>query len=212
MVFTAPLGDRQAAGCLGLNQLAPMGVPFFLGHGFAPSCQYVHYGREYNPDENILKDDLVRRLQTFGVINSHRVSLFFEVNVTAFLFSVGFVVLAEMGDKTQLLAMAFATRYKAPLVMWGVFAATVCNHLLAVLAGNCESAGHLDPPSASKSDPSKIVSFMIEIGSFGTSDLGQTWMPILPVSGANLDADSHDLWWKLQLSGRLSALGRLPGG
>lgn len=56
--------------------------------------------------------------------------------MTAFLFSLGFVVLAEMGDKTQLLAMAFATRYKASVVLWGVFAATVCNHFLAVLAGN----------------------------------------------------------------------------
>jgi putative Ca2+/H+ antiporter (TMEM165/GDT1 family) len=56
--------------------------------------------------------------------------------MTAFLASLGFVVLAEMGDKTQLLAMAFATRYKASTVMWGVFAATVLNHFLAVLVGN----------------------------------------------------------------------------
>ncbi|HEX2966692.1 MAG TPA: TMEM165/GDT1 family protein [Syntrophorhabdaceae bacterium] len=50
--------------------------------------------------------------------------------------SVVFVVLAEMGDKTQLLAMAFASRYKWQTVMWGVFVATLANHLLAVLAGN----------------------------------------------------------------------------
>lgn len=56
--------------------------------------------------------------------------------MTTFLASLGFVVLAEMGDKTQLLAMAFATRYRASTVMWGVFVATACNHLLAVLAGN----------------------------------------------------------------------------
>ncbi|MHB8771243.1 MAG: TMEM165/GDT1 family protein [Syntrophales bacterium] len=56
--------------------------------------------------------------------------------MTAFFFSLGFVVLAEMGDKTQLLAMAFATRYRASVVLWGVFAATACNHFLAVLAGN----------------------------------------------------------------------------
>jgi putative Ca2+/H+ antiporter (TMEM165/GDT1 family) len=56
--------------------------------------------------------------------------------MTAFLLSVGFIVLAEMGDKTQLLAMAFATRYRASVVLWGVFVATACNHLLAVLAGN----------------------------------------------------------------------------
>ena len=56
--------------------------------------------------------------------------------LTAYLASLGFVVLAEMGDKTQLLAMAFASRYRWQTVMWGVFAATLVNHLLAVVAGN----------------------------------------------------------------------------
>ncbi|MDR1021524.1 MAG: TMEM165/GDT1 family protein [Synergistaceae bacterium] len=56
--------------------------------------------------------------------------------ITALLFSVGAVVLAEMGDKTQLLAMAFATKYKAGKVMIGVFIATILNHALAVAAGN----------------------------------------------------------------------------
>lgn len=46
------------------------------------------------------------------------------------------VVLAEMGDKTQLLAMAFASRYRWQTVMWSVFVATLANHFLAVLAGN----------------------------------------------------------------------------
>lgn len=54
----------------------------------------------------------------------------------AYLFSAGAVVLAEMGDKTQLLAMAFATKYKASKVMLGVFIATVFNHALAVAVGN----------------------------------------------------------------------------
>jgi putative Ca2+/H+ antiporter (TMEM165/GDT1 family) len=56
--------------------------------------------------------------------------------MTAFLLSMSFVVLAEMGDKTQLLAMAFATRYKATTVLWAVFWATLFNHLLAVVVGN----------------------------------------------------------------------------
>jgi Ca2+/H+ antiporter, TMEM165/GDT1 family len=56
--------------------------------------------------------------------------------MTAYLASLTFVVLAEMGDKTQLLAMAFASRYRWQTVMWGVFAATLVNHLLAVLLGN----------------------------------------------------------------------------
>src|SRR5512139_1427819 len=54
----------------------------------------------------------------------------------AFLTSFAFVVLAEMGDKTQLLAMAFAARIRWQTVMWGVFWATAANHFLAVLAGN----------------------------------------------------------------------------
>ena len=41
--------------------------------------------------------------------------------MTAFWASLIFVVLAEMSDKTQLLAMAFATRYKVTTVLWGVF-------------------------------------------------------------------------------------------
>ena len=56
--------------------------------------------------------------------------------MTAYLTSLAFVVLAEMGDKTQLLAMAFASRYRWQTVLWGVFLATLANHLLAVLLGN----------------------------------------------------------------------------
>jgi len=53
-----------------------------------------------------------------------------------FFFSLGTVVLAEMGDKTQLLAMAFATKFKASKVLLGVFVATIFNHALAVAAGS----------------------------------------------------------------------------
>ena len=56
--------------------------------------------------------------------------------MTAFLTSLAIVVLAEMGDKTQLLAMAFASRFRWQTVMWGVFVATAANHLFAVLVGN----------------------------------------------------------------------------
>lgn len=52
-----------------------------------------------------------------------------------FFGAVVMVVLAEMGDKTQLLAMAMATRFPAKSVLWGVFLATVLNHGLAVAAG-----------------------------------------------------------------------------
>jgi putative Ca2+/H+ antiporter (TMEM165/GDT1 family) len=47
-----------------------------------------------------------------------------------------FVVVAEMGDKTQLLAMAMASKYKVRQVMLGVLVATICNHALAVALGS----------------------------------------------------------------------------
>lgn len=53
------------------------------------------------------------------------------------IFSTAFimVVLAEMGDKTQLLAMAFATKYPWKKVMLGVLFATLLNHFVAIAAG-----------------------------------------------------------------------------
>ena len=58
-----------------------------------------------------------------------------DFSIAAFVASLLFVVLAEMGDKTQLLAMSFATRYSAYKVIFAVFIATVANHALAVVAG-----------------------------------------------------------------------------
>lgn len=51
------------------------------------------------------------------------------------MIAAGAVTLAEMGDKTQLLAMCFAARYKARQVLLGVFIATLLNHAFAVAAG-----------------------------------------------------------------------------
>ncbi len=56
--------------------------------------------------------------------------------LTAFAIAVFAVFLAEMGDKTQLLAVAFSTRYRWYTVLWAVAVATALNHLLAVVAGN----------------------------------------------------------------------------
>jgi len=52
-----------------------------------------------------------------------------------FLTSLLFITLAEMGDKTQLLAMALATKYKALHVLIGIFFATILNHAFAVWCG-----------------------------------------------------------------------------
>ena len=52
------------------------------------------------------------------------------------LTSTGIVTLAEIGDKTQLLAFMLAARFKKPLpIVLGIIAATILNHLLAGLLG-----------------------------------------------------------------------------
>jgi putative Ca2+/H+ antiporter (TMEM165/GDT1 family) len=54
----------------------------------------------------------------------------------ALLVSTGVVALAEMGDKTQLLAFVLAARFKKPLpIIAGIFAATAVNHGLAGALG-----------------------------------------------------------------------------
>ena len=54
----------------------------------------------------------------------------------AFLVSTSIVALAEMGDKTQLLALVLAARFRKPWPMvLGIFVATLLNHALAGAAG-----------------------------------------------------------------------------
>jgi putative Ca2+/H+ antiporter (TMEM165/GDT1 family) len=54
----------------------------------------------------------------------------------AFLVSTGIVTLAEMGDKTQLLSLVLAARFRKPWpIAWGILAATLMNHALAGAAG-----------------------------------------------------------------------------
>jgi putative Ca2+/H+ antiporter (TMEM165/GDT1 family) len=56
--------------------------------------------------------------------------------LTAFLISVGVVALAEIGDKTQLLALALAAKYRKPWpIIGGILFATLANHLLAGAVG-----------------------------------------------------------------------------
>jgi len=54
----------------------------------------------------------------------------------AFLVATGIVALAEMGDKTQLLALLLAARFRKPWpIVLGIFTATVVNHALAGAVG-----------------------------------------------------------------------------
>ncbi|MBU1345714.1 MAG: TMEM165/GDT1 family protein [Alphaproteobacteria bacterium] len=64
----------------------------------------------------------------------------------AFLISVGLVSLAEIGDKTMLLAIALAAAWRRPSpIILGILAATLLNHAFAALAGTL-AAQYLDGP------------------------------------------------------------------
>lgn len=57
--------------------------------------------------------------------------------INAFLVSTGIVTLAEIGDKTQLLALLLAARFKRPIpIALGILIATIFNHTLAGAVGS----------------------------------------------------------------------------
>ena len=55
----------------------------------------------------------------------------------AFLVSTGIVALGEMGDKTQLLALLLAAKFRRPVpIVLGILVATLANHALAGVLGD----------------------------------------------------------------------------
>ena len=65
---------------------------------------------------------------------------------SVFFASTAVVALAEIGDKTMLLAIVLAARLRAPWqILAGIFVATIANHALAALVGQ-EVAGLVDAP------------------------------------------------------------------
>ncbi len=59
-----------------------------------------------------------------------------KVCMEAFLVSTGIVALAEIGDKTQLLAFILAAKFRRPWpIVWGILVATLVNHGLAGAVG-----------------------------------------------------------------------------
>ena len=64
----------------------------------------------------------------------------------ALLVSTGLVAIAEIGDKTMLLAILLAARFRRPApIILGILVATLLNHALAALVGQL-AAGLIDGP------------------------------------------------------------------
>jgi Ca2+/H+ antiporter, TMEM165/GDT1 family len=56
--------------------------------------------------------------------------------VEAFLVSISTISIAEIGDRTQLLSLVLAARYRRPLpIIAGIFCATLANHAVAGVVG-----------------------------------------------------------------------------
>jgi Ca2+/H+ antiporter, TMEM165/GDT1 family len=57
--------------------------------------------------------------------------------LSSFLLSAGVIAVAEIGDKTQLLSMMLAARFRRPVpIAFGILSATLANHAAAALAGS----------------------------------------------------------------------------
>ena len=73
------------------------------------------------------------------LVDGGRMTLNYTVaglNLEAFAVSTGVVALGEMGDKTQLLALLLAARFRAPRpIILGILVATLANHALAAALG-----------------------------------------------------------------------------
>ncbi len=55
--------------------------------------------------------------------------------MSAFLVSFGIIFVAELGDKSQLMAMTFAARYRATTILAAIVVSTALVHLISVALG-----------------------------------------------------------------------------
>lgn len=108
----------------------------------------------------------------------------------AFLISTGIVALAEMGDKTQLLALLLALRFRGrpwPIVL-GILAATLANHGLAGALG----AWLMQWAGSSQGDYESIIRWVI-----GGSFLAMAVWILIPdkLDGVNVPQPARTTAW-----------------
>ena len=78
---------------------------------------------------------LINRAYRLPTRHPYRLA-FFKYPLEAFLISTGIVALAEIGDKTQLLAFMLAAKFRRPWpIIGGILVATLANHALAGALG-----------------------------------------------------------------------------
>ena len=88
----------------------------------------------------------------------------------AFILSFGVILLAELGDKSQLMALAFAARYPAWTVLLAVSIATLVVHAMSVLLG---AAAALARPAAAASAGARRAVRLFAAGPLRGDTLGE---------------------------------------
>lgn len=98
----------------------------------------------------------------------------------AFLVSTGIVTLAEMGDKTQLLSLVLAARFRQPWpIIAGIFVATVANHAAAGALGHWVST---------------LVDADVVRWVLGASFIVMAWWMLIPDQISEDDVCVHSQW------------------
>ncbi len=117
-----------------------------------------------------------------------------------FLLAFVLIFVGELADKSQILALSLATRYKAWQVLVGIFIATLLIHMASVLVG--QLAGELIPPVAMA-----LVSGVLFVG-FGVWTLrgdeidegeGEKWRRYGPIVATGIAFFLAELGDKTQL-------------
>ena len=97
-----------------------------------------------------------------------------------FLLSTGLVALAEMGDKTQLLALLLAVKFRKPLpILLAILAATIVNHGLSAWIGQWITSVV----------PEHILVWILAIGFIAMA----VWM-LIPDKLDDEGVDNHSRW------------------
>jgi putative Ca2+/H+ antiporter (TMEM165/GDT1 family) len=115
----------------------------------------------------------------------------------AFLISFGIIFVAELGDKSQLMAMTFAARYRAVTILLAITAATAVVHLVSVMLGAAVGVAL----------PTKAISVLAGVAFLGFA----AWT----LRGDELDDDDearaangrHSVFWSVAIAFFLAELG-----
>jgi putative Ca2+/H+ antiporter (TMEM165/GDT1 family) len=108
--------------------------------------------------------------------------------VRAFFVSFGVIFVAELGDKSQLMALAFATRFKAWRVLVGITVATAITHAASVAIGRL----------VAENLPTRAITIVAGIAFLGFA----AWT----LRGDSLDEDDEDAAVKAGRRGALAAI------